>query len=136
MPLTTNVKGQLALTKAELRSLELGFIASKPVFDTRYDLILDDLKNLYRIQVKYANGKPSQSKGSVIVKLSYEDRSKNVYTYQRGEVDGLVVYLPKIDKLCFFKPELFIGKRNLCIRLKKPKNNQKKGVLFAEDYYW
>lgn len=42
--ITTNAKGQLALTKAELRALELGMIPSRPIFDTRYDLILDDHK--------------------------------------------------------------------------------------------
>ena len=74
--------------------------------------------------------------GSVVGKLSYEDRKKRVYTYQGKEVDGLVVYIPKIDKLCFFPPKLFIGKRNLAIRIKKAKNNQKGGVILAEDYYW
>jgi len=136
MKITSNIKGQLALSKSELRALELGFIPSRPIFDTRYDLIVDDHKSLKKIQVKYADGTPSNGIGSVIVKLSYEDRQKQIYTYQKSEVDGLVVYLPKIDRLCFLPPKIFLGKRNLCIRLKKPRNNQKKGVIFAKDYFW
>lgn len=136
MKVTTNVKGQLAISKTELRALELGYIPSRPVFDTRYDLILDNFKSLIRVQVKYADGTPSKSKGAVVVKLAYEDRSKKVYTYQESEVDGLIVYIPKIDKLCFLKPKVFVGKRNLNIRLEKSGNNQKKGVIFAEDYLW
>lgn len=136
MRVTSNVKGQLAISKAELRALELGYITSKPAFDTRYDLVLDDFRSLKRIQVKYADGKPSQSNGSVVVKLSYEDRSKRVSTYKKDEVDGLIVYIPKIDKLCYLPLEIFVNKRNLCIRLEKPRNNQRKGVIFAEDYYW
>ena len=59
--------------------------------------------------MKYADGKPSQSKGSIIVKLSYENRKKIVKTYQEDEVDSLIVYLPKIDRLCMFPPNIFIG---------------------------
>ena len=136
MNVTSNAKGQLAVTKAELRSLELGYVPSRPVFDTRYDLIIDKAGELEKIQVKYADGKPSASAGAVIVKLSYENRKRQVYTYQNQEVDGLVVYIPRIDKLCYFPQELFIGKRNLCIRLEKPLNNQMKGVIFATDYIW
>ncbi len=136
MRVTSNVKGQLALSKTELRALELGYIPSKPIFDTRYDLILDDSKSLKRIQVKYADGKMSNSNGSVRVKLEYKDRKRNIYTYQKEEVDGLIVYLPKIDKLCFFPPKVFVGKKYLCIRVKRSINNQEKGILFANKYYW
>jgi len=130
------MKGQIAQSKAELRSLEKGYIPSRPVCDNRYDLIIDTSKELLKLQVKYADGKPSSSKGSVIVKLAYEDRQKKVYTYQKNEVDGLLVYIPKIDKICFFNTDMFIGKRNLCIRIEKPDNNQKRGVIFVKDYLW
>jgi len=136
MKLTSNVKGQLALSKTELRAIELGFMPSKPIFDTRYDLILDDLKTLKRIQVKYADGKMSNSDGSVRVTLEYKDRKQHLYTYQKEEIDGLVVYIPKIDKLCFFPPEVYVGKSYLCIRIRPSKNNQKKGILTAEEYLW
>lgn len=130
------MKGQLAQSKAELRSLEKGYLPSRPIYDNRYDLIVDTTKELLKLQVKYADGKPSSSNGSVIVKLAYEDRQKKVHTYQQNEVDGLLVYIPKIDKVCFFTTDMFIGKRNLCIRIEKPKNNQKRGVIFAKDYLW
>ena len=136
MKFTTNVKGQLAVSRAELRAFELGYLPSRPLYDARYDLIVDNAKKLLRLQVKYADGKPSNSSGSVVVKLEYQDRRKNIYTYQKSEIDGLVVYIPKIDKLCFFPNNIFVGKKKLNIRLDKPKNNQKKGVIAAEDYYW
>ncbi len=136
MEKTTNMKGQFAVSKAELRALELGYIPSRPSLDTRYDLILDNYKQLMRIQVKYADGKPSASTGAVIVKLAYENRRKKVSTYKKNEIDGLLVYIPKTDRICLLPPEIFVGKRNLCIRISKPKNNQLKGILFAEDYYW
>lgn len=137
MKVTTNVKGQIAASKAELRALELGYVPSKPIFDTRYDLILDDSNNhLLRVQIKYADGKLHNSTGSVMVKLGYEDRTKHLYTYQSNEIDGLIVYIPKIDKLCFFPPNVFCSKVKIHVRYQKPKNGQKKGILFAEDYFW
>jgi hypothetical protein len=136
MKITTNVKGQLAVSKAELRALELGYLPCKPLFDARYDLIIDNHKSLIKVQVKYANGTPSNCRGAVVVKLDYEDRRKNHYTYQKNEVDALIVYVPKIDKLCFFPQSIFIGKRKLSIRIEKPKINQTKRIIYAKDYYW
>jgi hypothetical protein len=136
MKQTTNVKGQLAVSKAELRAFELGYIPSRPLFDSRYDLIIDDSKKLKRIQIKYADGKLSNTDGSVRVKLEYNDRTKHRYTYQEGETDGLIVYIPKIDKLCFFPPEIYIGKRDLCVRITPTKNRQSKKILLAEKYFW
>ena len=136
MKITSNVKGQLAVSKAELRAFELGYIPCRPLFDWRYDLIIDDFKSLKRIQVKYADGRLSHSVGSVRVKLEYKDRTNHIYTYNKGEIDGLIVYIPKIDKLCFFPPEIFIGKRDLCVRISPPKNHQKTNILYADKYYW
>ena len=136
MKVTSNMKGQLAVSKTELRALELGFLPSRPLFDTRYDLIIDNHKDLIRAQIKYADGKSSNSSGVVVVKLEYIDRQNVTHTYNESEVDVLIVYIPKIDNLCYLPKELFIGKRKLNIRLFKSKNNQKKGVIAAEDYYW
>lgn len=136
MRTTTNIKGQLAVSKAELRAIELGYLPSRPLFDGRYDLIIDTQKELQRIQIKYANGKSSNSSGSVVVKLEYEDRKKRLYTYQENEVDALIVYIPQVDKLCYFPKDIFIGKRKMNIRISPSKNNQIKGTIAAEDYYW
>ncbi len=136
MNITTNVKGQLAVSKTELRALELGYMPNRPVFDGRYDLIIDKNGQLVRVQIKYADGKPSNSNGSVVVKLEYENRKKIFTTYNNNEVDALVVYIPKIGKLCYFPKKVFINKRKLNIRIEKSKNNQKKGIIAAEDYYW
>jgi hypothetical protein len=136
MNITSNIKGQLAVSKTELRALELGFLPSRPLFDTRYDLIIDDHESLVRVQIKYADGKSANSTGVVVTKLEYIDRQKKTFTYRDEEVDALIVYIPKVDKLCYIPKKLFIGKRKLNIRISKSKNNQKKGIIAAEDYYW
>ncbi len=134
--ITTNIKGQLAVSKAELRAFELGFIPSRPLYDSRYDLIIDKDNKLSRIQIKYGDGKSSNSQGAIVVKLDYENRKKENFTYQESEVDALVVYIPKIDKLCYFPLEIFEGKRKLTIRLENPKIKQLKKIIFAKDYIW
>ncbi len=136
MNITSNVKGQLAVSKAEIRAFELGYIPSRPLYDARYDLIIDDSKSLQRVQVKYANGSPKNTSGVVIVKLEYEDRQKMAHTYRKEEVDALVVYIPKIDKLCYFPPKMFLGKRKLSVRIEKAKTNHKKRIIYANDYIW
>lgn len=134
--LTTNMKGQLAVSKAEIRALELGYIPSRPLYDSRYDLIVDTKKKLIRAQIKYGGGVASNSSGNAVVKLDYETRNRKVYTYNKLEVDALIVYLPQVDKLCFFPKKIFIGKRKICIRILEPKNNQAKRIIAARDYYW
>ena len=136
MKITTNMKGQIAMTKVELRALEKGYILSKPLFDTRYDLILDSGKELLRIQVKYGDGVMPNSTGSIFVKLGYENRLGEVFTYRKEEIDGLIVYIPKIDRVCFFPPKVFENKVKLSIRYVPSKNKQKKGIISAQDYFW
>lgn len=133
--MTTNIKGQIAQSKAELRALELGIVPSKPIFDARYDLILDDGEKLQKVQIKYAGAESSKTEGVVVVSLSYENRIGTTFTYQEDEIDGLIVYIPKIDKLCFFPPHIYAGKAKLQVRIERAKT-QHKTIVYAKDYFW
>ena len=134
---TSNWKGQLAVSKAETHAIELGLIPNRPSIDCRYDIIIDDGKRLWRVQVKYANGVSSHTSGSVVAKLAYETRQRrSTYTYNESEVDALIVYIPKIDKLCWFPCQAFVGKKVFSIRLDPPLNGQKTKIYYAHDYFW
>lgn len=75
---TSNWKGQIAVSKAQVRAMEHGYFPSVPIMDCRYDLVLEDAAGkLWRVQVKYANGTPSSSTGAVIAKLAYETRHRH-----------------------------------------------------------
>jgi PD-(D/E)XK endonuclease len=103
------IKAEIAMMKVWMRALQLGAFVSKPIFEgARYDYL-----NL-RKQIK---------------------KDKNC-PYNENEVDALVVYVPKIDKVCWFSPEVFCGKQGLSIRISPAKNGQIKGCLAAEDYLW
>lgn len=135
---TSNCKGQLAVSKAQVRAIVLGYFPSIPVMDCRYDLVLEDKdRKLWRVQVKYANSSRHNRSGSVIAKLAYETRGRRqIYTYNEKEVDALVVYIPKIDKLCWFPCDAFVGKKELSIRIEPPLNGQKLNIFNASDYFW
>jgi len=133
---TTNSKGDLAVAKVHLLSIEKGFIVSKPLSDSaRYDLIVDD-GALKRTQIKYADGKGSHgSQGVVRVALEKKYKDKILF-YSEKDIDLLLVYIPKIDRICAFKSDIFAGRKNLYIRYEPAKNGQKKGCLSASDYFW
>lgn len=122
--------------KAQIRAVELGYLVSIPTHHCRYDLVLDDGSKLWRVQVKYADGKPSNSDGAVVVKLEYNDRTSHSYTYSFDEIDALVVYIPRADKLCWLPPITYVGKKRLNIRLEPPKNGQKHKMVLAGEYFW
>lgn len=110
---TSNRKGDLAELKAQIRAVELGYLVSIPTHHCRYDLVLDDGKKLWRVQVKYGDGKLTHAQGSVRVNLAYETRRRRyIHTYAENEVDALVVYLPKLDKLCWLPNRVFVGKKS------------------------
>lgn len=130
-------KADLARLKIEMRALELGVICSRPVVEgTRYDLILDAEGRLYRAQVKYGDGRTPKVKGAVYVNLRKEIRKEKNRPYSQDEIDVLLIYLPKVDKICWFGPEIFNAKGSLSIRIVPSKNGQIKHCLPAEKYFW
>ena len=130
-------KAETAMMKVGIRALQLGASVSKPIFEgARYDYIIERDGKLYRAQVKYADGKNKTADGVVVLNLRKQIKKNKNHPYNKDEVDVLVVYMPKIDKVCWFGPEVFCGKQSLSIRISPAKNGQSKGCLAAEDYLW
>ena len=136
--MNTQSKGQAAQLKVEFRAAEKGFTVSRPTTDTRYDLIIDDGKQLLKAQIKYANGTSGHNTtGSVVVALRRwaGDKRHEWRTYGK-EVDILLVYVPVVDKVCCIPPELFRDKPSLTLRYKPAKSGVKKTVHMVDDYLW
>jgi len=130
-------KAEIAMMKVGIRALQLGAFVSKPIFEgARYDYIIERDGKLYRAQVKYADGKLHRATGAVYVNLRKQIKKDKNCPYNESEVDALLVYVPKIDKVCWFGPEVFCGKQGLAVRISPAKNGQTKGCLAAEDYIW
>jgi hypothetical protein len=130
-------KAETARVKVEARALELGVVFNKPsVEGTRYDCILDIEGELYRTQIKYGGCLSNHAAGAVTLRLRSNKGQGAARCYSRDEVDALVVYLPSIDRLCFFPQEVFCGKASLSIRFEPSRNGQAKGCLLAQSYFW
>jgi hypothetical protein len=137
--LATNFLGEYSVAKVWMRCLEKRFGCSRPLLECRYDLILDDGIKLYRTQVKYAGAaSPKRSPGVVQVGLQKwrNDGRAVIPYYTAAEIDLLLVYVRRIDRLLWFGPEVFDGRSALFIRVEPARNNQKKGCLMAADYLW
>jgi hypothetical protein len=137
--LATNLLGEYAIAKVLLRAIEKSVTVLRPVIECRYDLVLDDGLKLYRAQVKYAGRSPPKHCRGVVPlglrKWRNGGRSVTLF-YSATEIDLLLVYVRKIDKVLWLGPEVFDGRQNLQIRVEPTRNNQVKGCLMAADYVW
>lgn len=139
MELDTAQKAEIATAKVQIRAAEKAITLSLPTSDsTRYDAVIDDGNRLYRVQIKYCDRRSTSTDGALSCDLvTYHRSGKLSYAgYTALEIDAIIVYLPRIDKLLWFGPEIFAGKQAIQIRLEPTKNRQSKGCLFASDYIW
>ena len=137
MPSETTKKGELACLKFEQRALERGFIVSRPVLECEYDRVIEIEKKLYRVQVKYADCMSGSSEGAVQANIARSaTNTRGQLSYDENDVDAIVLYIPKIDQLCWLDKTLWAGKLRLTVRYETSKNKQSKGCHMACDYAW
>ena len=97
-------------------------------------MVIDWCGKLYRAQVKYAGGVRANIPGVAVVSLTKGERGERRYTSE--EIDVLLVYIPPVDKICWFGAEIFHGRTQLHIRYLPARNGQSKGCVKVEDYVW
>jgi PD-(D/E)XK endonuclease len=133
----SRLKAEIACLKVELRAMELKAIVSTPRPEARYDRIIDLAGKLYRVQIKYCDCAGCGSAGSVQLNLRTHYNGKvSAESYSRSEVDAVLVYIPTLDRVLWLKPEVFVGKSTIYLRIKPTANNQKSGVRTAQDFIW
>lgn len=129
-------KGDLAELKVAADLVQRGYRIALPFGeDVDFDLILIRGNALERVQVKYAC-----SDGQVIALRCTSSsltngRVKRIKFYTAATVDWLAVYDVTTDR-CFYVPasELGAGRSRLHLRLTSPRNGQRAGIRFADDY--
>ena len=132
--LSTDQKGSIADMMIAATAVKLDIDVYKPVNDgTRCDLILDLDGRLTRIQCKWA-----ACHGDVLIVRCYRNRRtragmlRRVYT--ADEVDAFAAYSLELDR-CYFLPfASFPGQPNVYLRLAPTRNNQQRGIHWAEAY--
>ncbi len=128
----TKDKGDLGVAKAYCDLVEKGYTVLFPSTEhAPFDLVAYDGSKFTRIQVKYRRA----VNGAIQIKVINWWADKNGShgkQIDKSQIDVFCVYCPDTDKCYYFKPEN-VGKC-FTIRIATPKNNQAKGVNFAEDY--
>jgi PD-(D/E)XK endonuclease len=127
-------KGELALLRVLQRALEKGWITSRPTHECRYDLILDDGRRLYRVQVKYCGRRAFNCQGAVNLDFTMGGRKNGGYSHQ--EIDAVVAYVAPSDTLVWLEPELFHRRKNIQLRYAPTLSGQKQRCLLISDLAW
>lgn len=130
--LSSHFIGEITEQQVALEFLKKGYLVSKPlVQSSRYDFIVDINHRLYKVQVKTGTVKEdayiefatstSHTNTQGTINLSYSQEDVNFFaTMYQNE--------------CYLIPFELCGKRIQRLRLIPTKNNQTKGILFAEEY--
>jgi PD-(D/E)XK endonuclease len=134
---TTVRKGQITETKILARLTELGYDCLIPWGnDRRYDLAIDNDRQLLRIQCK--TGRLNEKKGIIefntaITYHARGDSGSHVRKGYIGQADYFGVYCPELDRL-YLVPIEATPRGIASLRVRPSKNGQVKGVLLAENY--
>ena len=131
---STAQKGELALLRVLQRTLEKGWIASRPTRDCRYDLVLDDGERLHRVQVKYAGRRAWNCTGAV--SLDFTKGGRRDRTYLVNEIDAVIAYVAPADALVWLRREHFHGRRNVQLRYAATLSGQQAGCLLVRELAW
>jgi hypothetical protein len=132
--LTTDQKGAIAETAIMHHAAKLGVGVYRPVCEGgRYDLILDTGDRLLRVQCKFA----SRYRGILVIRCYSCRRSRDgmvVRRYTATEVDAIAAYSAALDSCYLLTPEHFAGRRAVHLRVEPSRNNQRRGINWAEDF--
>jgi hypothetical protein len=114
---------------------ELGFGVLLPFGEnTRYDLVIDDRKSLHKVQCKTGRLRSGAVIWSMCSSYGHHRDPRAVRRAYHGEVDFFAVYCPETGGV-YLMPIADLPMRNRGnLRVDPPKNNQRKGIRFAERY--
>jgi len=96
----------------------------------RYDLVVDDGKNLLRIQVKTGRVRGGVIKYNCSSTHAHRGETSRPYF---GEIDYLAVYCPQTEKV-YILPEKELTASVAHLRLLPTRNNMKKTIRWASDF--
>jgi PD-(D/E)XK endonuclease len=132
--LSTDQKGAIAESAIVHAAIRLRIGVLKPLTDGhRYDLVFDLAPDLVRVQCKWAT-----LQRDVVSIGCYSCRRTRTGQLKRGyspeEVDAIAAYCLDLDR-CFYVPLECLGaRRTLQLRLGLARNNQRKGINWAEEF--
>ena len=130
----TKNKGDIGCLKVQVKMAELGFTILIPLSEHEvFDFVAYKDGDFKKVQAKYR----SIENGSLTVpfKTAWADKNGSHINYiDKTEIDIIAVYCPETDKVYFVNPTDYENSTSLNLRVEQTKNNQRKGILFAENF--
>jgi prevent-host-death family protein len=131
---STDRKGNIAEQAIALAAMKHDIDVYRPAGEGgRYDLVFDVGSRLLRVQCKWA----PMERGCVVIRCESCRRSATGFitrSYTASEVDALAAYSPDRDE-CYLVPvRLIAGRRELRLRVEKPRNGQRGSLNWARDF--
>ena len=124
----TYEKGAIGEHKVVADLICQGYRVSKPLMESMpYDLIVSKKNYFYTVQVKYVSRVKNH-----IETTPRRIRGRNGKKEKNIEFDILAIYCPETNDCYYIWSSDF--KSSIRLRFGKTKNNQDKGVNYAEDY--
>jgi hypothetical protein len=134
--LGSNEKGTIAELAVALDAARYGIGVLRPLGEReRYDLVFDLGARLLRVQCKWASF--DSRLGAVCVRVGGSRHTPHGYvtsTYSHDEVDAIGVYCGELDEVFLVPIEIAVGKRQLHLRVRRPRNGQRACINLAEHY--
>jgi hypothetical protein len=131
--MTTDQKGAIAEAAIALAAIRLGIGVFRPLGDERYDLIFDLRPQLLRVQCKCI----SRVRDVLVLRCYTSRRTSEGHlrrSYSAAEIDAVAGYSIELDR-CFLIPiELAERHPTVTLRIAATRNNQRRGINWADDF--
>ncbi len=132
--LTTDQRGAIAETAIAHQAARQGVAVLRPLREgARYDLVFEFCGRFVRVQCKCA-----PIRGDVVVVACRTSRRANGgykrTSYTASEIDLVAAYSEALDRCFLVLPAEFEEHPVLSLRLTAARNNQRRGVRWADDY--
>lgn len=130
--LSPKERGELTEAVVLAKLIEFGYSVSMPFGDSRrYDMIVDDGRRLYRVQVKTA--RDGYSTGTVEFNTASVHPISGRKTRYEGQIEAFIAYHPGTHAFYWVPISDCQGDR-LALRIAPAKNNQVYGTRSADRY--
>lgn len=131
--INSKLKGSIGEYAVTMEFLKMGFTVSHPYGDNaRYDLIVDDGKKLYKVQIKYTSVKTeSDSWLCRCISSKNHTTNKRLDSYE-NDIDIIAFYISELNQCIMFTVDEIKGKNTICVREQLPKNNQHNIILIKD----
>jgi hypothetical protein len=102
--------------------------------NTRYDLVIDDARSLWRVQCKTGRLRNGAVRFNVCSCYGHHQRPGESRRGYQGQVDFFGVYCPETAAVYLVPIEELPLKSQAALRVEEPRNNQGRRIRRAPDY--